>query len=140
MENTLNFILDLRIIVIFLIGMIIVILVIILDKKTNISILLIIYFFYCILCTIISRTPNNYIEILYEKGFSIEIYDKKTLGFGICEYNNYDGNVCKNYLSYVKKKQKEESMVSEIINTIIEDNKNYQKQIRENIKKLELND
>ncbi|EFO9318189.1 hypothetical protein HL736_001196 [Campylobacter lari] len=96
------------------------------------------------LCTIISRTPNNYIEILYEKGFSSEIYDKRTFGFGICEYNNYDGNVCKNYLSYVKKKQKEESMVSEIINTIIEDNKNYQKQneklIRENIKKLELND
>ncbi|WP_434182359.1 hypothetical protein [Campylobacter lari] len=106
-----------------------------------------------ILYLVYREAPNEfYLKTLKEKDTPDEkihfLENEKTLGFGICEYNNYDGNVCKNYLSYVEGKEEINfdfiiNLINAITNAIKDEIQEYnqekldkQKLIEENIKKL----
>ncbi|HDZ5014926.1 TPA: hypothetical protein RTG52_001790, partial [Campylobacter jejuni] len=81
-----------------------------------------------------AKIPNQaYIKKLEKENIIIEPYNVlfnhyNTLGFGICENNNYTGETCLNYLKYFEEKEKKK-----------ENQKNFddekQKIIEENIKK-----
>ncbi|ELR1781309.1 hypothetical protein QSL37_001318 [Campylobacter jejuni] len=83
-----------------------------------------------------AKIPNQaYIKKLEKENIMINPYDfifsgYKTLGFGICEKNNYTGETCLNYLKYFEKIEKDRILKEKISND------ERQKIIEENIKKI----